>query len=90
MYIAAVRMVPDEKGEPEITELLFKDISNDFYTTQYTIQYLLTYEAERFLRRCQLCRLSGTSQQFKEPGGSSPCSQEPSTGPFPEPDQSSP
>jgi hypothetical protein len=37
-----------------------------------------------------LCSLSGTSQHFKEPEGSSPCSQEPSTGPYPEPDRSSP
>jgi hypothetical protein len=52
--------------------------------------YLLTYGAESFLRSCQLCSHSGTSQNFKELEGSSPCSQEPSTGPYPEPNRSSP
>jgi hypothetical protein len=54
-----------------------------------TIQ-LLTYllnGAEPFLRSCQLSSYSGTSQHFKESEGSSPCSQEPSTGLYPEPDR---
>jgi hypothetical protein len=46
--------------------------------------------APPFLRSCQLCRYSRTSQNFMEPKGSLPCSQEPSIGPYPEPDQSSP
>jgi hypothetical protein len=52
-----------------------------------TSAYLLAYEAEHFLRSCQLCNHSGTPQHFKEPEGSSLCSQEPFTGPYPEPDR---
>jgi hypothetical protein len=48
----------------------------------------LTHGAEPFLRSRQLCSYSRTSQHFMEPEGSSSCSQEPSTGPYPEPDQS--
>jgi hypothetical protein len=40
-------------------------------------EILLTYGAHPFLRSCQLCSPSGTSQHFKEPEGLSPCSQEP-------------
>jgi hypothetical protein len=50
----------------------------------------LNYGAEPFLRSCQLCSYSGTSQHFMEPEVSFPCSQEPSIGPYSEPDQSSP
>jgi hypothetical protein len=51
---------------------------------------LVTHGAEPFLRSCQLCSYSRTSQHFMEPGGSLPRSQEPSTGPYPETDQFSP
>jgi hypothetical protein len=51
---------------------------------------LLTYRAEAFLRNCQLCCYSRTSQHFKTPESSLPCSQESSAGPYPESDRSSP
>jgi hypothetical protein len=50
----------------------------------------LTHGAELFLRSRQLYSYSRTSQHFMEPGGSLPCSQEPTAGPYPEPDQSNP
>jgi hypothetical protein len=40
------------------------------------ITYLLTQTAESFLRSCQLRSYWRISQQFMEPEGSSPCSQE--------------
>jgi hypothetical protein len=49
-----------------------------------------THGAEPFLRSCQLCSYSSTSEHFMEPEGSLLCSQEPSTGLYPEPDQSNP
>jgi hypothetical protein len=45
---------------------------------------------EPFLRSLQLCSYSRTSEHFMEPESSLPCSQEPSTGHYPEQDQSSP
>jgi hypothetical protein len=60
------------------------------YLFTYLLNYLLTHGAEPFLRRSQICSYSTISQHFMEPEGSLPCSQKPSTGPYPEPDQSNP
>jgi hypothetical protein len=43
-----------------------------------TLTHSLTHGAEPFLRSCQLCSYSKTSQHFMEPVGSLPCLQEPS------------
>jgi hypothetical protein len=45
--------------------------------------------AEPYLRSHQSLCYSQISQHFMEPESSLPCSQEPSTGPRPEPDESS-
>jgi hypothetical protein len=54
----------------------------------HSLTHSLTYGTEPLLRSCQLCSHSRTSQHFMEPEGSLPYSQEPSTGPYPESDQS--
>jgi hypothetical protein len=56
----------------------------------YSYSLSLTHGAESFLRSCQLCSYSRTSQRFMEPEGSLPPSQEPSIGPYPKPDRSNP
>jgi hypothetical protein len=51
---------------------------------------LLTHGVEPFLRSRQLYSNSRTSQDLMEPECSISCSQEPSTGPYPEPYQANP
>jgi hypothetical protein len=50
--------------------------------------YLLTYGAEH-LEAADCAAIQEIPSNFKEPEGSSPCSNEPSTGPYPQPDWSS-
>jgi hypothetical protein len=50
----------------------------------------LHHETETSFRSCHLLNYSRNSQNFVEPEGSLPGSQEPSTGPYPESDQFSP
>jgi hypothetical protein len=61
-----------------------------FLISHHSFTHSLTHGAEPFLRSCQLCCYSRTSQHFMEPGGSSPRSHKPSTGHYPEPDGSNP
>jgi hypothetical protein len=55
-------------------------------STESLPTYLISYGAETFLRSCQLCSYSRNSQHFMGTECSLPCSKEPSTGPYPEPD----
>jgi hypothetical protein len=65
-------------------QMTFLTIRNFLFLTMQT--HSLTHGAEPFLRSRQLYSYSRTTQHFMELEGS----QEPSIGPYPEPEQSSP
>jgi hypothetical protein len=53
------------------------------------IHYLLHYDAGYYFKSWSLLSSSKISRFLMEPEGSSPCSQKPATGPYPEPAESS-
>jgi hypothetical protein len=82
-----------------IPVLLFdaSDITLDGTGVPFTLSLLLlvydysfTHGAEPLSRSLKLCSQSISSRHFMKPECSSPCSQEPSIGPYPEPDQTNP
>jgi hypothetical protein len=71
--------------------LFFCGRKSSKYIVPFTASMVLTYSRNSVLLRSRhLCSYLRTSQHFKELEGSLPCLQEPSTGPYPEPDRSSP
>jgi hypothetical protein len=78
----------DSQNKQPLCPLSSRDSSVGIAT--FYFPYLFTCWAEPFLRSCKSSSHSGNSQHFMEPEGSSPCSQNPSTGPYPEPNRSSP
>jgi hypothetical protein len=58
---------------------------------QYAICVKCTYLRTELSPSCEAANCAAIQEipsNFKEPEGSSPCSQEPSTGPYPEPEKS--
>jgi hypothetical protein len=77
-------IIPDSPSKT----IICKSVSLKLLLCENYIAHSLTHGAEPILRSCQLCSHSRTTQHFIEPEGLLPCSQEPSTGPYSEPDQS--
>jgi hypothetical protein len=84
MFIAVLYVLQTAQNENTMARAYLK------ISFSYFITYLFTCGTEPFLRSCQLGSHSRTSQDFMEHVDLLPCSQEPSTGPYPEPDRSSP
>jgi hypothetical protein len=84
LYNSTVQTQGESSGMSRHSTVGIKD------TYWVSLTHSLTHGAEPFLRSRQLCSYSRTSQYIMEPEGSLAYSQEPSIGPYPEPDRSTP
>jgi hypothetical protein len=70
-------------------DLVWTDVSEEHIASIFKEETSESKE-QAWAGGCRLCSFSRTFQHFIELEGSLPRSQEPSTGPYPEPDRSSP
>jgi hypothetical protein len=73
-----------------VTFLTARSLSHQSHQTGGRGQPGNLHGAQYFVRSLQLLSYSRVSQPFMDPDGSLLCSQEPFTGPYPKPDESSP
>jgi hypothetical protein len=78
----------------ELIDYIVRYQSVTFYSERYFKYFAIKMDrftvTPSFSRSRQSRNYSRISQYFMKPEGSLTCSQEPNTGPYPEPDQSSP
>jgi hypothetical protein len=83
-------VVANEHWEAYSLEHVVMRLSSMYDHSVFIHYLIIIIHGAEPLRSHQLWSYSGTSQHFMEHKGSLPYSQEPSTGPYPEPDCSSP